>query len=310
MRKVCLAALAGILFAYSSLIFASSAYSFIYQGDVVSSDEQFPFVVGIYEKDPDYPQEKLDATCTGSIIGDAWVLTAAHCVMDTSNEDGGVTKPENISIGTGHLAKHAKTANKIIPVEKIFVWDSKKFSPDHDIALLKLTKPTGIIPVKLPENPDDTGTIKTEFQKATAVGYGWVDTDYYDDGDIKPIFDNKLHYGPQVIQPDKKVEELITNYVKKYPDPDPIPVYNPLVMMGVTSPTGQHITSDDSGGPLLIASDNNPVSMVVIGVTSWGTSPNKETIKSGEWLKEQPTIYASLLYSEHLAFIKNIMKNN
>lgn len=78
--------------------------------------------------------------CGGAIIGEYFVVTAAHCVAD----DKGLTRlPIRVVGGTNDLSKHALAHKVVADVEKIYI--PKEFNPAneathiaHDIALLKV----------------------------------------------------------------------------------------------------------------------------------------------------------------------------
>ncbi|XP_078535733.1 complement factor B-like isoform X2 [Lissotriton helveticus] len=71
--------------------------------------------------------------CGGSVIGEKWILSAAHCFDD---EEGRLLKPENVIVSVGILSTKEKQP---VIVEKIVqheMWNST--TKDYDIALLKL----------------------------------------------------------------------------------------------------------------------------------------------------------------------------
>lgn len=262
----------------------------VYNGDTVTSDNQFPFVVGIYEV-LSYIRTK-DTSCTGSIIGKQWVLIAAHCVSIHPGPNTPIDE-KSIVIGTGYTAKKISKANKLIHVKKVFLFNDT-FDVTHDVALLQLTDVTDISPVVLPAY-NEFPNLKTSHLPATAVGYGMVLTHY----------DKYLHYGDEIIQDDQTVEALL----QKGPRPDV--VFNPISMLGSTSPDSKSPLSGDSGGPLLLTvlQPDNSKKYVQVGITSWGTARPKGNPDQQD-LHNFPAIYANLTDPEILDFINKTIKNN
>ena len=309
-----------IILGYIAPVFAAPQ---IYHGKNVTSDQQFPFVVAIYDR------EGNQSHCTGSVISDTWVLTASHCVFK-SDDDGNRTSfisPEDIFVGTGYLARNKSSATKIISVKKIYTY-SDETDPTllHDIALLKLSEPADVMPVDLPESADSFPKLKAGSQSTTAIGYGWIDIKWSPDCDKYPddpqkchiedvVWDKFLHYGDELVQTDKAVEDLINKYSDLDPSPssnEPKVTYNFTTMLGAVSPDGTRTTHGDSGGPLLLSinQENGNNKYVQVGVVSWGILPiSYVAYKKGYW-DNAPDVYAKLTDRNTLDYIRMTIKNN
>src|SRR5262245_41850440 len=82
-------------------------------------DGKYPCQVRIYSSDADQV-----GFCGGSIIGDRWILTAAHCLLNT----------EAVTVGYG---SNDRTKTTKIPSEKIIVHPGYLVGEKTDIALIK-----------------------------------------------------------------------------------------------------------------------------------------------------------------------------
>jgi uncharacterized protein YegL len=89
----------------------------------------WPWMAAIYRTTDGCPKFH----CGGSVIGDCWILTAAHCVK--------YRKKEELIVVLGEHEKHHIDGNeKGVPVEKIVIHDKFELGADfnRDVALLKL----------------------------------------------------------------------------------------------------------------------------------------------------------------------------
>ena len=134
-------------------------------GGVEALPGQAPWQVAL--GDALIPEPERDAFCGGSIIGDLWVLTAAHCVdADTLASDVAVVH------GTVNLDQAGERRR----VTQIIVHPAyHKSTKDNDIALLRLDRPIGGA-VPLTDVPLDASL--TERTSVTVTGFGAT----YEDG--------------------------------------------------------------------------------------------------------------------------------
>lgn len=107
-------------------------------------------------------------TCGATIIGEEWILTAAHCIYSPNPADF------SVQYGTNEISRDGES---IVNVKQIFVhqgYDENNYLI-HDIAVLQLSKPIkfneNVKAVGLPEYLDFT----EGGANAQIIGWGYND---------------------------------------------------------------------------------------------------------------------------------------
>lgn len=205
-----------------------------------------PYVAAIfYNDEPGYYDPQM--ICTGSLIDELHVLTAAHCVSDTY--------PENILVGFGATGLNDVLVYGVADYEQhlryIDPTSNNDVSLSNDIAILRLTeRVVGVKPVKVPIRTD----AGFRSNKDGMAIYGWGV-----DQNGRP--NEKLGYAKQ-----RDYSTTGTKYFPKFNKGTQIAaglsIKKEKIFAGACS--------GDSGGPL-IGFDKKRVPYV-IGVVSFGSA--------------------------------------
>jgi secreted trypsin-like serine protease len=202
-------------------------------------------------------------SCSGSLIGERWVLTATHCALDpeTGQVIQGITY--RIAIGESDLA--------LAPPESVYAADSGDVvalkpragslytgNVGGDLALIRLDRPAPGPAIRIPGAGQDQSGLVQPGTIATAIGYGVV-AEY----DVTP---------PQLL---RQVQlPIVADDVcsAAYPKEDNygFPLgFDAITMICAGFEGGGFDTCyGDSGGPLMAPTPTGEY--VQIAITSWG----------------------------------------
>ena len=188
------------------------------------SSESFPFVVFI---------DSGDGVCTGSLIADAWILTAAHCVVESS---GKVVHASRIAVERGYPEDYERIEDiGRVVVHPEFDYSGAGFK--NDVALIELLisfqSETAVSVQLLTE--EERAIYAPSGTLATAIGYGRKENDEWS---VSMRQVNILLLTP---------EDCRQRYA--FVDEEEI-VHERTLCAGEP---GKGVNSGDSGGPLLIS---------------------------------------------------------
>jgi secreted trypsin-like serine protease len=180
--------------------------------------------------------------CGAALIGDQWVVTAAHCLEGE--------KPAGLAVWVGGRDLRRPEEGKTAKVQQIFVHPN--YNDDtlkNDIALIKLAKPIGAIPPVLQATAQTTNQLASPGKVATVSGWGALS----ENGSSPKL----LH---QVRLP------IVSHAECNSPAAYDGEVFNNQICAGLRQ-GGKDACYGDSGGPLWVSKNGKDH---LIGIVSWG----------------------------------------
>ncbi|WP_406609015.1 S1 family peptidase [Agarivorans sp. JK6] len=215
-----------------------------------------PFIVGGNDAPANYPwmaQVFLGSSrCGGVLIGERWVLTAAHCTYDSSRLNRTIAASEvKVLLGNYQFANSAHP--DALQVSEVYQHPSyvnpSDSGPafDYDVSLLRLTEAQSVTPVILNANKVTDALNIGGFMQV--VGFGRTNTD-----PLNPIYPDVLQQGNLSLISESRCE-------------DEWSASSITDQMFCAYGTNQDACSGDSGGPVFIEEQEQHR---LLGLVSWG----------------------------------------
>ncbi|XP_004682554.1 PREDICTED: coagulation factor XI [Condylura cristata] len=222
-------------------------------GGTASGFGEWPWQVTLHITSP--TQRHL---CGGSIIGNQWILTAAHCFNE-------VESPKILRVYSGILNQsEIKENTSFLGVEEVIIHDKYEMAENgYDIALLKLETTMNFTDVQRSICLPSKGDRNVKYTDCWVTGWGYRK--------LRDKIQNTLQKAPIPLVTN---EECQTRYRGHK-------ITNKMICAGYKE-GGKDACKGDSGGPL--SCKHNEV-WHLVGITSWG---------EGCAQRERPGVYTKV----------------
>ena len=151
------ATVAGLGLALAAGLASSPAEGIV--GGYQAQDGEFPFMASIQNKGS---SGSAGHFCGGSVIASQWVLTAAHCMVDTN--------PKDIQVAVGRTDIDDLSTGQTLAVDRIVVHPSYEATGTFDAALIHVTSAIAAPKITLAPVGDDS--LEQDGAPLTVAGWG------------------------------------------------------------------------------------------------------------------------------------------
>jgi trypsin len=141
----------------AGLVAASPAEAIV--GGSPAAEGEFPFMASLQSKGADGTEGHF---CGGSVIGTRWVLTAAHCLVDT--------KPGEIQVAVGRTDIDDLSTGQTLTADRIVVHPDYAETGTFDAALVRVTEDIAAPSVALAAVGEDS--LEQQGAPLTVAGWG------------------------------------------------------------------------------------------------------------------------------------------
>ena len=203
------------------------------------------FLLGLDDVDGD---GQLDPAfgCTGSVVAPTWIVTAAHCLLDSNGVD-----PVPGMVAVLGVSDLGDPSAEVIAASTVIAHPSYNVQPfRNDIGLVALSLPTRSPAIRLASSSElAAGRYVTAANVVNAAGWGNTDEQATQSTSV-------LQEAYLAIQSDDDCVQLV-------------PFYDPATMTCAGTPMTSGACRGDSGGPLVVF-DAQTGERVLWGATSYG----------------------------------------
>lgn len=158
LRRLLTPLAAGALLLGGAQLAATPAQAIV--GGYQAEPGQFPFMASVQLKE--YGDGTDGHICGGSIIDSRWILTAAHCMVDT--------KPSEVQVGVGRTNIDDFSTGQTLDADRIVVHPDYEDTGTFDAALIHVTADIAAPSIALAPQGDDT--LEEQGAPMTVAGWG------------------------------------------------------------------------------------------------------------------------------------------